>query len=138
VLYTGYTEDELKELITILERYQVPFEIKANEEAIANAQATISDPHFYHARRGAQLDNSFYSISFERNMFRNLSGADLRELKKLRIFPEEMQEPEEPVEAPAPSLKRPGIMFVGTNPWTGFLVMLGLLSLVWAYFNVRA
>ncbi|MFL5783481.1 MAG: hypothetical protein ACJ76H_02655 [Bacteriovoracaceae bacterium] len=135
MLYTGYTEDELKELIAILERYQIPFEVQINEDAIAQANAIISNPNYHSARRGAQVDNSFYSISFDRSGLRNLSVPDFDELKKLRVFAEhfDLGIPEEK-KVPAVTRMR-NISYVGSTPLTALIIIAALLCLSWAWFN---
>lgn len=131
MLYTGYSEHELTRIIEILERHQVKFEVTADDQAIEFAQSLISTKFERSAHKKAELDNSFYAISFDRNGLKNLSADDFQDLKRLRIFAEDMAEPEAHEEKNSPVLPRKvPIQYVGSNPKTAILIFGALFCLI--------
>lgn len=88
MLYTGFTETELKQITLILERNNVPFEINVHEESIENANAQIKHEDYFRHKRGAVIDNSYYALSIDQEALKALPDTELNLLANLRIFPE--------------------------------------------------
>lgn len=139
MLYTGFSQTELDEIIAILEANQIHFEVSANEQAIIQAQAIMASKFERGTHRKAEIDNSFYAISLNQEELIKVPPADLEKLINLRIFPGHTPVRKLMPEKKSESLSRtPQIMFVGNNPVTAVIIMLGLLCLAWAFFNLRS
>jgi hypothetical protein len=96
MIYTGYNEDELKELILILEKHQVPFQVSSNDEAIEYAHAVMKGRDYHRDKTVGKIPNGFYNVEIAEGELKKLSPQALKELEAMRVFPEMEMLPEEP------------------------------------------
>ncbi len=95
MLYTGYSESEIKNIVIILEAHRIPFHVMADGESIEKAHETIKDPHYHIHKRQGTVANSFYSIEIADGALNSLPEDILKQLEKHNIFPEMEMLPEE-------------------------------------------
>lgn len=95
MLYTGYSEIEIKNIVIILEAHRIPFHVMADGESIEKAHETIKDPNYHIHKRQGTVANSFYSIEIPDGALNRLPKEILKQLEKHNIFPAMDMLPEE-------------------------------------------